>query len=145
MRSVRAIGIAVLLFIAGLPLAFFSVFAIVFSDKHSQSDSIIGLAFDFAEFAVVAGIAGLLLRSWLMPFWLTTLGTNFIRSVRGPLPQIDLLVTGVIDASNTASFLRAGAKGAAIGGNLFAKELLKAGNGAGVEQEAGKLVTAYRE
>lgn len=69
------------------------------------------------------------------------LGPEYIRALRGPLPQVDLLVTGGIDASNLASFLAAGAKGAAVGGRLFPAELPDV---AVVERAARALVEACR-
>lgn len=72
-----------------------------------------------------------------------SLGPEYIRSLRGPFPQIDLLVTGGIDAGNLAAFLQAGARGAAAGGNLFPKAALAAHDFGAVEREARNLVEAY--
>ncbi len=74
-----------------------------------------------------------------------TLGTEFLRSVRGPLPQVDLLVTGGVDASNIESFIKAGAKGVAVGGHLFPRDLLASRDTRGIEEEARKLVAACRD
>lgn len=71
-----------------------------------------------------------------------TLGPAYVRALRGPFPEIDLLVTGGIDATNVRSFLEAGAAGAAVGGNLFPREALTAGTGTTVEREARRLVEA---
>ncbi len=71
-----------------------------------------------------------------------TLGPSYVWALRGPLPQIDLLVTGGIDAANVAAFIQAGARGAAVGGHLFPTAALQAGNFSVVEAEAAKLVEA---
>lgn len=45
-------------------------------------------------------------------------GPSFVRAVKGPLPEIPIMVTGGIDDSNIASFLSAGAVAAGVGGWL---------------------------
>jgi 2-dehydro-3-deoxyphosphogluconate aldolase/(4S)-4-hydroxy-2-oxoglutarate aldolase len=70
-----------------------------------------------------------------------TLGPDYIRALRGPFPQIDLLVTGGVNAGNVAAFLQAGAKGAAVGGKLF-PPALRRGDAGDVRREAEQLVTA---
>lgn len=67
------------------------------------------------------------------------LGPAYVRALQGPLPQIDLLVTGGIDATNIAEYLAAGARAAAVGGSLFPKDLTDV---ASVEFEARALVGA---
>lgn len=71
------------------------------------------------------------------------LGPGYIRALRGPFPQIDLLVTGGVDVKNIGAFIQAGARGAAAGGNLFPKSALQSGDFAAVQQEAASLVEAY--
>lgn len=72
-----------------------------------------------------------------------SLGPEYIRALRGPFPQIDLLVTGGIDAGNIGAFIQAGAGGAAAGGNLFPKAALQIGDFDAVQQEAARLVEAF--
>lgn len=71
------------------------------------------------------------------------LGPGYIRALRGPFPQIDLLVTGGVDVKNIGAFIQAGARGAAAGGNLFPESALQSGDFAAVQQEAASLVEAY--
>lgn len=47
-----------------------------------------------------------------------TLGSGFIKDIRGPLPQIPLLPTGGIDLSNIQDYMKAGAVGCGIGSAL---------------------------
>ena len=46
------------------------------------------------------------------------LGPEFVRDLRGPLPDVPLLATGGVDASNAAAFLRAGAEAVGVGSAL---------------------------
>lgn len=42
-------------------------------------------------------------------------GPNHIRELRGPMPEIELIATGGIDASNARAFLDAGAVAVGVG------------------------------
>ncbi|PFP15971.1 2-dehydro-3-deoxyphosphogluconate aldolase [Bacillus sp. AFS073361] len=48
----------------------------------------------------------------------TTLGPQFIKDIRGPLPQIPLLPTGGVGLNNMKDYLAAGAAGLGIGSSL---------------------------
>ena len=48
----------------------------------------------------------------------SAVGPSFVRELRGPLPEIQLIPTGGIDASNAAAFLDAGAAAVGIGGAI---------------------------
>ena len=48
------------------------------------------------------------------------LGPAYVRDLRGPLPDVPLLVTGGVDASNAGAFLRAGAAAVGVGSALVA-------------------------
>jgi len=69
--SVTSLGKVLVLLLIGLALAVYPVFVILFADKHSQSDYVSGLLFVGAAFLVVAGFAGIMMRSWRFPLWLT--------------------------------------------------------------------------
>ena len=45
----------------------------------------------------------------------SSLGTSHVRELRGPLPEIETIVTGGVDASNAVDFLAAGATAVGIG------------------------------
>ncbi len=55
------------------------------------------------------------------------LGADFIKAIRAPLSHIKLIAVGGIDEKNAASFIRAGAAGVGVGGNLTNKALISAG------------------
>jgi 2-dehydro-3-deoxyphosphogluconate aldolase/(4S)-4-hydroxy-2-oxoglutarate aldolase len=46
------------------------------------------------------------------------LGPAFVRELRGPLPELETIVTGGVDASNARAFLDAGAVAVGIGSAL---------------------------
>jgi 2-dehydro-3-deoxyphosphogluconate aldolase/(4S)-4-hydroxy-2-oxoglutarate aldolase len=48
----------------------------------------------------------------------SSLGPSHIREVGGPLPDIELIATGGVDATNAASFLAAGCVAVGVGGAL---------------------------
>jgi 2-keto-3-deoxy-6-phosphogluconate aldolase len=48
----------------------------------------------------------------------SSLGPSFVRELRGPLPEIETIATGGIDAANARAFLDAGAAAVGIGSAL---------------------------
>lgn len=48
----------------------------------------------------------------------SAVGPSFVRELRGPLPDVQLIPTGGIDASNAGAFLDAGAAAVGIGGAI---------------------------
>jgi 2-dehydro-3-deoxyphosphogluconate aldolase/(4S)-4-hydroxy-2-oxoglutarate aldolase len=48
----------------------------------------------------------------------STLGPRHVRELRGPLPEIELIATGGVDATNARSFLTAGCVAVGVGGAL---------------------------
>jgi 2-dehydro-3-deoxyphosphogluconate aldolase/(4S)-4-hydroxy-2-oxoglutarate aldolase len=48
----------------------------------------------------------------------SSLGPSFVRELRGPLPEIETIVTGGVDAANALAFLDAGAVAVGIGSAL---------------------------
>ena len=54
-------------------------------------------------------------------------GAEYIRALRGPLPQIPLVPTGGVHLNNAAEFILAGAAALGVGGELVHREALKSG------------------
>ena len=52
----------------------------------------------------------------------SAVGPSFVREVRGPLPEVQLIPTGGIDATNAGAFLDAGAVAVGIGGAIVRAE-----------------------
>ena len=65
-------------------------------------------------------------------------GPAFFKSVRAPLSHIPLLAVGGINEKNLGEFLKAGAAGIGVGGNLVNKEWIKNG-------EFDKITVAAKE
>lgn len=55
----------------------------------------------------------------------TALGPDYIRDVKAPLNKIKLMPTGGISLNNIEAFMKAGADGLGVGGQLFDKQLIK--------------------
>ncbi len=56
------------------------------------------------------------------------LGTGYLKAVRAPISHVKLLAVGGINERNAAAFLKAGAVGLGVGGNLANKEWIAAGD-----------------
>lgn len=52
-------------------------------------------------------------------------GPEYIRAIRGPLPQILLVPTGGVNLQNAGAFIKAGATALGVGGELVDKKALK--------------------
>jgi len=68
--NLRSIPGAMFGFIAGLPLAFFLVFAGVFSDVFSLADRLVSLALTGGGYAAAGAIAGYMSRRLNLALWL---------------------------------------------------------------------------
>jgi len=68
-----------------------------------------------------------------------TLGTAFFKEMKAPLPQIPLMAVGGLNAHNAAEYLHAGADMVGVGGALFPKAAILAGEFEGVAQTAEAL------
>jgi 2-dehydro-3-deoxyphosphogluconate aldolase/(4S)-4-hydroxy-2-oxoglutarate aldolase len=51
-------------------------------------------------------------------------GADYIKAIKGPLPQIRLTAVGGINLNNTADFFRAGVEAVGVGGELVSQKLL---------------------
>jgi 2-dehydro-3-deoxyphosphogluconate aldolase/(4S)-4-hydroxy-2-oxoglutarate aldolase len=71
-------------------------------------------------------------------------GPEYIKAIKGPLPQIPLVPTGGVEIDTIGAFLKAGASALAAGGNLVSKKLLQARDFAGIEVNARAYSDAVR-
>lgn len=55
------------------------------------------------------------------------LGTTYIKAVKAPLKHIPVTAVGGVNPANCADFIRAGAVGVGVGGNLVSPQLVKEG------------------
>lgn len=70
----------------------------------------------------------------------TSLGADYIKDLKAPLNNIKVLPTGGINLENMQDFLKAGADGLGIGGQLFDKVLIKNKDWAGLKLHFEKFV-----
>jgi len=72
-------------------------------------------------------------------------GPEFIRALKAPLPQVDLVPVGGVELENTAAFIRAGAAAVGVGGALVNQRLLDARDWDALTARARRLVEAVAE
>lgn len=63
----------------------------------------------------------------------TSLGPDYIKDLKAPMNQLKLLPTGGVSLENMNAFLKAGANGLGIGGQLFDKKLIQDKNWDGLK------------
>lgn len=69
-------------------------------------------------------------------------GPEYLKAIKGPLPQIPLVPTGGVDLTTIEAFLKAGASALAVGGNLVNNKLIKAGDFAAITANAKAFAEA---
>lgn len=71
-------------------------------------------------------------------------GPQYLRDIRGPLPQISLVPTGGVDLENTPDFIRAGAVAVAVGASLVDKMALSEGRYDLITVKAKRFIEAVK-
>jgi 2-dehydro-3-deoxyphosphogluconate aldolase/(4S)-4-hydroxy-2-oxoglutarate aldolase len=69
-------------------------------------------------------------------------GPDYLKAIKGPLPQVKLVPTGGVTLENAGDFIRAGAEMIAAGGNLAPPKEIKAGQFAAITGRARQFVEA---
>ncbi|GAB4460808.1 MAG: bifunctional 4-hydroxy-2-oxoglutarate aldolase/2-dehydro-3-deoxy-phosphogluconate aldolase [Armatimonadaceae bacterium] len=54
-----------------------------------------------------------------------SLGPGYIKAIKAPLPQLEIIPTGGVDVETTPEFIKAGCAAVAAGSSLVSKEILK--------------------
>lgn len=72
-------------------------------------------------------------------------GADYIKQLRGPLSQIDMMAVGGVNITNFKDFINAGACSAGIGGELVNKELVKHDRFDEITKRAEDFVRAFGE
>ena len=67
-------------------------------------------------------------------------GASYIKALKAPLPQVDLVPTGGVNLETAAEFIKAGSAALGVGADLVDLKALRAGNSALVTERARKLV-----
>jgi 2-dehydro-3-deoxyphosphogluconate aldolase/(4S)-4-hydroxy-2-oxoglutarate aldolase len=73
-----------------------------------------------------------------------TLGPNYIKALRAPLPHLRIVPTGGVDAGNVAEWFKAGCAAVGAGSSLVAAKILQDGNWPELTRRATEFVTAAR-
>ena len=73
-----------------------------------------------------------------------SLGPGYLKAVKAPLSHIRLMAVGGVNEENAAEFLKAGAVGLGVGGNLAKKSWIEAGEYHKLTAAAKALVEAVR-
>ncbi|MGZ8842482.1 MAG: bifunctional 4-hydroxy-2-oxoglutarate aldolase/2-dehydro-3-deoxy-phosphogluconate aldolase, partial [Pyrinomonadaceae bacterium] len=68
-------------------------------------------------------------------------GASYIKSLRAPLPQIELVPTGGVSLSTAASFIEAGAAAIGVGADLVDLKAIRSGD----SEKVTKMTRAYLE
>lgn len=72
-------------------------------------------------------------------------GAKYIKALKGPFPQIEMIPTGGVNLDTAGDFLRAGACAVAVGGELVDAKLIKADDYAGIQKLAEQYVAAIQK
>jgi len=75
-------------------------------------------------------------------------GPSYIKAVKAPLPQVDLVPTGGVDIDTAAEFIRAGASAVGVGSALVEKKIIASGDWSRLTQKTEEFlqtVTAARQ
>lgn len=73
-----------------------------------------------------------------------TLGPSFIRDLKGPFPDVELMPTGGITLATAPEFIRAGAHAVGMGGELVSKKMIAENQLDRIRQNAARLTEAIR-
>lgn len=68
------------------------------------------------------------------------LGAGYIKALKAPLKHIPLLAVGGVNEKNISEFMKAGAVGAGVGGNLVNKEWIRKGEFHRITELAAEMV-----
>ncbi|HET7502755.1 MAG TPA: bifunctional 4-hydroxy-2-oxoglutarate aldolase/2-dehydro-3-deoxy-phosphogluconate aldolase [Kofleriaceae bacterium] len=72
-------------------------------------------------------------------------GASYIKALRAPLPQIELVPTGGVTAATVADYLAAGAYAVGAGADLVDIERLRRGDHAGITDNARRYIAAIQQ
>jgi len=69
-------------------------------------------------------------------------GPGFIKALKAPLPQVDMVPVGGVNLENTADFIRAGSAAVGVGGELVDAKLLEAKDWPTLTERARQFIAA---
>ena len=72
-------------------------------------------------------------------------GAKYIKALKGPFPQIEMIPTGGVNLETAGEFLKAGACAVAVGGELVDARLIREGRYDLIEEKARHYMAAIRK
>jgi len=72
-------------------------------------------------------------------------GASYIKGLKAPLPQIDLIPTGGVNLNTAADFIKAGSSALGIGADLVDLKALREGNAAKITESAKQFVQIVKD
>ncbi len=72
-------------------------------------------------------------------------GASYLKSLKAPFPQVELIPTGGVSLKTAGDFIRAGASALGVGSDLVDTKAIRAGDAAKVTQAARAYLAAVRE
>ena len=73
------------------------------------------------------------------------LGPGYIKALKAPLPQLQIIPTGGVDVNTAGDFIKAGCAAVAAGSSLVSKDVLKSGDWMRLSEVARAFVKAVAE
>ena len=71
-------------------------------------------------------------------------GPKYIKALKGPFPQIEMIPTGGVSLTTAGDFLKAGASAVAVGGELVDAKTIKEGNYAIFTERAKRFLEVVK-
>lgn len=72
-------------------------------------------------------------------------GASYLKSVKAPLPQIEMVPTGGVSIETAAAFIQAGAAALGVGGDLIDLEALHAGRRSVISERARRYIEVVKQ
>lgn len=72
-------------------------------------------------------------------------GSSYIKGLKAPLPQVDLIPTGGVNLNTAADFIKAGSSALGIGADLVDLKALREGNAAKITESAKQFVQIVKD
>lgn len=72
-------------------------------------------------------------------------GSSYIKGLKAPLPQVDLIPTGGVNLNTAADFIKAGSSALGIGADLVDLKALREGNAAKITENAKQFVQIVKD
>jgi len=72
-------------------------------------------------------------------------GASYLKALKAPFPQVELIPTGGVSLKTAADFIQAGASALGVGSDLVNARAIRAGEPAKVTQAARAYLEAVRE